>query len=1071
MVSLPFKDVALGFTNMFKVAVNRFFLLEKRLQRNVDLKHEYAKCLEEYIEMEHMSEINPANFPNGYFIPHHCVIKETSSTTRLRVVFDASAKDSNLNSLNDHLCNGPKLQMDLLDLLLQFRRFRFAFTADIGKMYRQILIDPSDRKFQLIVWRSDPNSPLKFYSLNTVTFGTTSAPYLAIKTLFRLAEDEAANYPLGAKCLQNGFYVDDFIYGTDTIPEAIEIQNQTVGILKSAGFVLRKWSANDESLLTNIPECDRETKTLLSFDSKSTIKTLGIQWSPLEDNFQYSLTLCDHSQHSKRTILSDTAKIFDPVGWISPIIIKAKLIMQQLWLRKIDWDEVLPGDIVYDWENLRTDLKNIGSIKIPRWLKTSSEYLIDLHGFADASMRAYAAVVYVKALNSSDTPVNLLISKSKVAPCKTLSLPRLELCAAALLARLMDHVLNIFKDSVNCCFYWSDSTITLAWIKDTPMKRKIFVANKITEIQNLSDPSSWRHVESKLNPADLASRGVSATDLINNSLWWQGPPFILNDIEKDTFQTDESVVLPVEENVKPKSKKTLTVQTLLTRHRPSLAEITSNVVLFQDPSLNKFSTLPKLIRVIAYCRRFLCKNRYSSLVISNEEFQGAYTVLLGIVQREAYPEEVEDLKTNGKVEKLSSIFSLDPIFIESDQLIRANTRLCNADHLTIDQRFPVILPYNHIISTLIVRHAHLSTLHGTTQQVVMLISQRFHIVKLRRLIHTVLHHCVKCFRFKCKVLNQKMAGLPRLRTTPAKPFLNCGVDFAGPIELKRHKGRCNVFEKGYFAIFICFATKAIHLEVVEDLSSNAFVAAFHRLIGRRGRVQNLHSDCGTNFIGSEKTISKSFRDFKKHWNAEIQSELAKEQTNWHFNPPASPHFGGLWEAGVKSAKHHLKRIVGSNRLTFQEFSTVLVQIEACLNSRPLCQMNGDPNTMALTPGHFLVGESMVCLPGPNLIDVKMSSLDRWNFMQRLVQGFWQLWSMDYLNTLRHRSKWRNTRNNVKINDVILVIENNLPPTSWLLGRVIETHAGNDGLIRVVTIKTATSILKRPIVKICPLPIN
>lgn len=1069
VVSLPFKNAVQGFTNMRNVALRRLSFLEKRLNKNEILKKDYNDCLMEYLTLNHMVEVDPDLFQDAYYIPHHSVIKESSSTTRLRVVFDASAKDLEQNSLNENLCNGPRLQLDLIDLLLQFRSFRYALTADIAKMYRQIYINPNDRRFQLIVWRKDPTLPVQTFAMNTVTFGTTSAPYLAIKTLHRLAVDEKLKFPIGSECLLRGFYVDDFIFGCDTLDKAFKIQTETSSILKSGGFHLRKWSSNSNEVLQSIPMEDRETDSCLTFDSKTAINTLGIQWNPTSDFFLYKICIPVRSFHSKRTVLSDISKIFDPLGWISPVIINTKLLIQELWTLQVDWDTILTEKIKDKWEQLRLSLEDLNLIRVPRWLGTFSESYVELHGFSDASLKAYAAVIYARVVHNGEITVNLLLSKTKVAPFKQCSLPRLELCGAALLSRIMNHVKqqNTFTGAI--CNYWSDSMITLAWIKDNPSKRKMFVANRVTDIQKLSKPDQWRYVNTKENPADLPTRGICPVELSSCELWWNGPFFLKTLNSSYSDQSFKHVMLPTEENARIKEKKSCFLQTYLSTRRQTIAEACSNIVRFKEDALNKFSTLPKLIRVVAYCLRFTKKRRYNTIFISPQEYDESLQRILFSVQQDVFYEEIKDLGTHGHVSKTSSLRSLNPYLEESDNLLRVNSRLKNANHLSFDQMYPIILPYAHVISRLIVRHAHNIVLHGTQQETAMLVNQKYHIIKCNRLIKTITQQCIRCFRFKCQAQQQRMAALPRLRVTPSRPFLNTGVDFAGPIELKKFKGKCNSFRKAYFAIYVCFSTKAIHLEVVDDLTTSAFIASFRRFVSRRGMVANLHSDCGTNFIGAEKVITRKGMDMLKGWSDEMEKSLLEFHTTWHYNPPGSPHFGGLWEAGVKSVKYHLKRILGNSRLCYEEFETVLVQIEACLNSRPICKLKDDPNNVVLTPGHFLIGSSLISLPEPNLQDAKISLLDRWNYMQKLVQDFWRIWSFDYLNTQRQRSKCKDASKNVKVDDVVILIEKNIPPTKWIIARIAEVHPGDDGLTRVVTIQTKNGFLKRPIVKLCLLP--
>lgn len=1072
-VCLPFKKEIQGFSNMRKIAFSRFYILEKRLNKNENLRKEYTECMEEYLKMGHMTEVDPSEFPGAYYIPHHCVIKESSSTTRLRVVFDASARDSNLQSLNDNILNGPRLQPELLDHLLRFRLFKIAFTADVAKMYRQILINPNDKQFQLILWRSNLSDEIKTFSLNTVTFGTTSAPYLAVKTLFRLSDDEEHNYPIGAKCLRNGFYVDDLIYGTDSVEEGLEVQTQTTMILKSAGFHLRKWSSNSEQILNQVPESDRESKTLLDFENKSSVKTLGVQWSPIDDDFHFKIELAPSTVFCKRSVLSDIAKIFDPLGWVSPCLIKAKMLIQILWSESRDWDEPLSSKSLEEWQSIRESLCHISqAIKIPRWLQTTKEGEIEVHAFSDASQKAYAGVVYVKTSFNGEVHVNLLFSKTKVAPLKQVTLPRLELMAAVLVVKMVNHLKSVSGFQNASYYFWSDSQITLAWIKDEPQKRVVFVANRITEIQSLSCPRDWRYVESKKNPADLGTRGVSASELVNLDLWWHGPEFIRDFKSQNEIENSEQVILPNEENKKQstKTKNVSIIHTFLSHRKPKFNEVASNLIHFSTEAFNKFSTLNKLVRVVAYCLRIKKQNRPKHIFISPKEFEKALVSILKLVQMEVYSKELKDIQSDG-LSTSSSLYPLNPFINSEDGLLRVSGRLENAQHLNYDQKHPVILPYLHALSRLIVSNAHLKTLHGTEQQTYMLISQRFHIIRCKCLIKCVIDKCVKCFRYRCAVQKQLMGQLPRYRITPNRPFLNCGVDFAGPFETKKFKGRCNSFYKSYFAIFVCFSTKAVHIEVVIDLSSVSFVAAYRRFISRRGAVQNLHSDCGTNFIGSQGVITRKMSAVESEWNENMARELAQFHTEWHFNPPGTPHFGGLWEAGVKSCKRHLKRVVGETRLTYDEFETVLVQIEACLNSRPLCRVNDSQNTIVLTPAHFLIQDSLLSLPDNNLESKNIAPVDRWGLLQKMLQDFWKLWSMEYLNTLRQRLKWKETVKNLNIGDVVIILEKNLPPSCWLLAKVLEIHPGQDGLVRIVTLKTKNNILKRPVVKLCPLPIQ
>lgn len=316
-----------------------------------------------------------------------------------------------------------------------------------------------------------------------------------------------------------------------------------------------------------------------------------------------------------------------------------------------------------------------------------------------------------------------------------------------------------------------------------------------------------------------------------------------------------------------------------------------------------------------------------------------------------------------------------------------------------------------------------------------------------------------------------MGELPAARVTPSRPFLVCGVDYAGPVQIKANRFRNSKSSKAYIAVFVCFSTRAIHLELVSGLSSQDFIAAFRRFISRRGKCTDIYSDCGTNFVGANRELKQLLSQVQApSHRLLLNQEFAIEGINWHFSPPSAPHFGGLWEAGVKSVKHHLRRILGESRLTFEEFYTTLCQIEACLNSRPLTAMSSDPSDLsALTPGHFLIGSAMTSIPEPNLDHAPVNRLDHYQRLQQLVQHFWKRWSTEYLARLQQRPKWCHRQHSPQIGDLVLVRDDDLPPTKWRLGRIVKTHPGRDSLVRVVSLKTVNGLVKRPITKISLLP--
>ncbi|XP_030753188.1 uncharacterized protein LOC115880190 [Sitophilus oryzae] len=316
-----------------------------------------------------------------------------------------------------------------------------------------------------------------------------------------------------------------------------------------------------------------------------------------------------------------------------------------------------------------------------------------------------------------------------------------------------------------------------------------------------------------------------------------------------------------------------------------------------------------------------------------------------------------------------------------------------------------------------------------------------------------------------------MASLPEDRVNISRPFQKVGVDFGGPFFIKWFRLRKVSLIKCYIALFVCMATKAVHIEVVSGLTTEAFLMALKRFISRRGNPSVIYSDNATNFAGSKNQLKELYEFFKRQDNSDsIKNFLSQNETDWKFIPPRSPHWGGLWEAAITSTKYHLKRLIGTSNFTLEEFTTILQQIEAILNSRPLCALSNDPSDLnSLTPGHFLIGTSLTAFPEKNLSALPQNRLSFWKQSARIQQVFWKRWSIEYLNRLQNRPKWLKSSKNIDVGTLVLLKEDDTPPLHWPLARVIEVFPGGDGKIRVVTLQTSNGSYVRPITKICLLP--
>ncbi|XP_062704225.1 uncharacterized protein LOC134286608 [Aedes albopictus] len=1041
-------------------ATRRFYSLERSLEANPEKKRMYHQFIEEYVRLHHMREIGPdeADDQPQYFLPHHAVMKLDSSTTKLRTVFDASCRSKSGLSLNDLLLPGPTIQDSLVKIIMRFRFHQFVVSADIEKMFRQILVHPSDQPLQRIVWRDDPDSPLKTFQLCTVTYGTNSAPFLSTRVLQKLADDEEAQFPLAAPFLRDDFYVDNLLSGSDDESSLAVACEQLITMLASAGITLRQWSSNSQAVLDTIPPELRETSTLRDLDHDASVTTLGLRWEPSTDFLLFKPPhWAEFPVLSKRALASQISSLFDPLGFACPTIAKAKMKLQTLWRLQLDWDSPVPDGFARDWEEFKQKLSGFDLLRIPRHVLRPNYRRLELHGFSDASQLGYGACVYIRSTNGQEHhTVRLLVAKSKVAPINIKTIPRLELCAALLLSKLLGQVLENFRYDAQIVL-WTDSTIVLNWISGLPLTWAPFVANRVAEIQELTSQATWNHVPSQDNPANLISRGMDLDELTESELWWHGPQWL------NSNQHQWPAKYVPKANIDDERRRVVAL--------PAIEEVHEDLIF-------RYSSLRHLLRIGSLLRRF-CENcvrrkHNHPLVtgpLSPQEIDRTLLDLLRRVQRQHFKEEYRLLSSGRPVSHRSKLRFLNPEIV--DGIIRVGGRLHNAS-IPVDEKHPIVLPNKHRLTEMIARREHVKTLHAGPSLLLSTLRQRYWPLGGRNLVRSIVNHCMTCARTKPRNLEQLMGNLPRVRVNQAHPFENIGVDLAGPIYVRTTlRNTRNPFIKAYIVVYVCLATKAVHLDLVTDLTSEAFIASLRRFSGRRGIPAHIYCDNGTNFVGAHRELKelRTLFDSQQHQEA-VAKACADDRSHFHFIPPRSPTFGGIWEACVKSVKQLLRRILGNAHLTETELQTALIQIEAQLNSRPITPLPVSPSDeMVLTPGHFLIGRPLNAVPDPNLQNVPENRLSRWQRVQQLTQHFWNRWHREYLSTLQNRYRWTSEMDNLVVGSIVALMDERYPPQKWLLGRILSVHPGADGLVRVATVKTASGITQRAIGKLCLLPVE
>lgn len=875
IVRIPFNQKIKELGASRKMAMHQFFAMEGRMKRNAEFATKYKAFMTEYEALGHMSQVRD-EAQDGYYTPHHGVF----SSNKFRVVFNASAKTTTNISLNETQMVGEKLQPDLFVTLINFRQYKYGLTADIEKMYRQILVHQDDRKYQKILWRGSPQGPIKTYQLNTVTYGHACAPHCAIRTLIQCANDHDRLFPRAAKILRECFYVDDLLTGAHTIQDAQDLKNEVTSILEKGKFKITKWKTNGH-FYEKIPLGDK--------DEGERPSVLGLCWDLSTDTFMYKLSE-DKEEESreyfwtKRRILSKIARLYDPNGYLGPIIMTGKMIMQDIWKENLDWDEKIIGPIQGKWKSFNEDLKKIKTISINRWLGTTNGK-IQLHGFCDASEKGYGAVIYCRVKEGQKYRVEIIASKSKVAPLKMTTIPRLELCAASLLVNLMKVVINTMTEQKIRSFCWTDSQIVLHWLAKSSTTLKTYVANRVANIQGKNEKLNltWKWVAGQDNPADLISRGVAPSELQTESKWWNGPEWL--GAEETTWPPQPEVFkIPLDQEIH---------QEIKTVHLATKGEVTEELTRGKwhkhnlerqraFPLLAAYGEWEKLMRVTALVHRacFNFKNPGERLTgtLSSGEREKSTNFLIQLDQKMAFKKEMEDAKERGRI----NIGTLTVMWDKETKLLRIDGRI-KSENLTRDEQYPIVLSEKGNLTPLLIRDAHQKTNHGGTQLMLQYLRARYWIIGARRATKRITRNCPICFKLRMTTSEQLMASLPTFRTTPSRPFSKIGVDYAGPVMVRSGLGRLPKLTKAWIAVFICLATRAIHLELVGDASTDSFIAALRRMTSRRGIVTEIVSDNGTNFVGANNYLKEIIRA-QENSKDQIEGEF---NLKWRFITPRS----------------------------------------------------------------------------------------------------------------------------------------------------------------------------------------
>ena len=792
-----------------------------------------------------------------------------------------------------------------------------------------------------------------------------------------------------------------------------------------------------------------------------------MKWKPTED-----ILVCDIGDlykvavnivPTKRNVIGLSARVYDPMGILSPWTVCFKLLFQDICAAKLDWDDQLEGELLLKWKMLLSRMKEPLLLQIPRCYFHGVEepHSCELVGFCDASQRAYAAVVFMKIGSAGKGAVRFVASRTRVAPMNSLTIPRLELLAALLLARLLSNTMQALQpeQKFKKATCYTDSKIVLYWIRGYDKEWKQFVENRVREIRTLIPVECWHHCRGDVNPADLPSRGVEGTEPSAIGSWLKVP---------------QHVCEPDQEPCNPELKPEACAMELKAGDRTSSMTVHSGVV--EESSridsvirVEDFSTLRQLLGVTARVQKFITLLKFKVKADPQHRMKTMTAVDILNAERLWIRQSQLSLVQNDSFRMWQTQFGLRK---DRDGIWRCVGRLQRAD-LSDDTKHPIFLDKCHPLSTLIVWNCHARVMHGGVKETLTELRSKFWISRGRQFVKTVLSKCTVCKRFSSRPLSgPPPPSLPDFRVQEAPPFSFIGVDHAGPLYLRNG-------EKVWICLFTCCLVRAVHLELVPDLTAESFKRCLRRFSARRGVPRKVVSDNSKTFRSANKILKALMN------TPEVERHFLDLRTQWTFILEKAPWWGGFYERLIQSVKRCLRKAIGKARMDFDELVTVLVEVEATLNSRPISYVSSEDMEEPLTPSHLLMGRRLCSLPSP--VDVSdadpefgVTSVNltrRMMYLNTVLGNFWKRWKTEYLVGLRevHSSGRKGAKDTVaKINfgDVVLIHDPAQPRALWRIGKVEKLLQGSDGLVRGASLRvrsgTTTILLNRPLQLLYPL---
>ena len=1026
-----------------------------------------------------ITEVVPKNdlkkVESFHYLNMSLVFKD-SATTPVRPVFNANLEygfGDNKTSFNKRLLEGPNLLPQLPQLLLRFRCYQHVAMLDISKLYSRIRLSKEDSEFQRFFWSTQKMGPneqkanLKAFRHTRLIFGSRSSPYQAQWILRKHAE------LFGNEALSKNAYLDDIFIGNSNVKTVKKDLGQLIHVLNQGDFPSHKIISNTPEVLTDIEDSLKGPTDMA--------KIYGQQWNLITDtlsfNFKNKIDIEHNNNYTKRIILSEMMSLFDLLGLVQPYHLKIKLLFQNLCKIKLSWDDQIPQNFVEEFKSWIHELPLLQKINVKRcFLPPEGGRVCFIASFCDASNVGLGINTYIVSEDKHGIRYSqLALCKAKVLPLKAnYTTPRGELAAAQLNARASNYVSEALAQAFGekpDVFLFSDSEITLHRINNKPTKYKVWVANRITAIQKITDIAKWKYVKSKENPSDISSRSAYLREFIDSKLFWHGPEWLVDpkiEFQSVASQLSKENLLAEEEEI----KKTLQSNALFLEKNNVIKDL-----------LVKFNNWQKITKIIAWCKRFFInlKERlkgkqtsqtrstrntrqskrpkinvmkefdYDSLQLTPEEIAKSEILLFRYAQHEIFAEEIMLLKEDKDIQRSSSIKTLIPYLDQEDDILRHNSRILNYN--------PIILPKDHLVTLYYIKNVHLKYGHAGPSLTLYKVRKKVWLTSGRQQIKKAIYKC------SCRPnipLQERMGKLPIFRTENVQIWTHVGTDVLGPFYVKSDDGESTI--KTFAILWTDLISRGIFVDLLKSADTLSVLQSMRKLTSMYGRAKMYYSDNASYYTKASNELKHFFKSID--WN-QLKKQAQKFDGQWLFSTPASPFRNSTSERLVLTIKQALSKIVKRALLNFTELQICLLEISSYINNRPIGFVSSDPDDdiQAISPSLLTIGREIE--PFGNYDGSLPDFKEIYERRNELIKEFLTVWKANYLNSLSPTNKWLR-RNPYKLKEdmIVFIKDENRMKDLWQKGRITKIiHSKSDGLPRTVELKTVKGKIVRPIQKL------